>query len=173
LSRARVIHRLRGYWQMEAANALLVPGAAFAAVIFFGGGVSWPTALAGAACAALLVIGALAWRMELASLEGKPAVARYWTPILAAAQPWALLATVASVAAVGWRLVTFGDLWAADAIAAAVLAALTAAEYVNYYHVQLQHFDNAADFKRLLRGRGFRTAHLARAIAAWKAKQKG
>jgi hypothetical protein len=173
MTRTKLIARLRGYWQMEAANALLVPGAAFVAVIALGGVVSWATALAGFACAALLVIGALAWRMELASLEGKDAVPAFWTPILAAAQFWALLLTAATVAAAVWRLATFGDLWSADAIAVAALAALTAAEYVNYYHVQLQHFDNPADFKRLLRGRGFRAAHLARAIAAWKAKQTG
>lgn len=44
------------------------------------------------------------------------------------------------------------------------LAVLAGLEYVNYYHVQLQHFDNAADIKRLLSGRGFRPAHLARAL---------
>jgi hypothetical protein len=73
--------------------------------------------------------------------------------------------------AVVWRLATWADLWSPDAIAAAVLATLAALEYVNYYHVQLQHFDNAADFKRLVSGKGFRRAHLARAIDAWKAKR--
>jgi hypothetical protein len=41
-------------------------------------------------------------------------------------------------------------------------------EYINYYHYQLQHFDHAADFARLLSGRGFRRSHLSKAIAAWK-----
>ena len=50
-----------------------------------------------------------------------------------------------------------GDRWVA--LAAAVLAAL---EYVNYYHRQLQHFDNFADIKRLLTGRGFRRSQMAR-----------
>jgi hypothetical protein len=34
-------------------------------------------------------------------------------------------------------------------------------EYVNYYHRQLQHFDHAADWKRLLAGRGFRVSQMA------------
>ena len=47
--------------------------------------------------------------------------------------------------------------------------ALAALEYVNYYKFQVQHFDNWADFKRLMTGRGFRKAHMARDIAAGRA----
>jgi hypothetical protein len=49
-----------------------------------------------------------------------------------------------------------------------LLALLAILEYVNYYRVQLQHFDHAADFKRLVTGRGFRRSHLAKAIAAYR-----
>jgi hypothetical protein len=171
LSREKLIRRLGPYWQMELGNAVLVPGAAFGLILYFGASIGWPTVLAALVSAALLVIGALAWRMELASLEGKPQLARYWTPILARLQAPMLLLSLAACGAVIWRLTTWGDLWGPDAIAAAVLAALAALEYINYYHIQLQHFDNAADFKRLLSGRGFRRAHLARAIYAWKAKR--
>jgi hypothetical protein len=171
LSRAKLIKRLGPYWQMELGNAVLVPGAAFGLVLFFGGAVGWPTALAALACAALLVVGAIAWRMEWAALKGEPRTAAYWTPILAQLQAPMLLLTLAACGAVIWRLASWGDLWSPDAVAAAVLTALALLEYVNYYHVQLQHFDNAADFKRLLAGKGFRRAHLARAIDAWKAKR--
>lgn len=170
MSREKLIRRLGPYWQMEAGNAVLVPGAAFGLILYFGGTIGWPTVLAAVACAALLVVGALAWRMELANLQNKPQVARYWTPILARLHGPMLLLTLAACGVAVWRLATWGDLWGPDAIAAAVLAALALLEYVNYYHVQLQHFDNAADFKRLLAGKGFRRAHLARAIDAWKAK---
>ena len=48
-----------------------------------------------------------------------------------------------------------------DRIAATVCGLLAALEYINYYHRQLQHFDNAADFKRLMSGRGFRRSQMA------------
>jgi hypothetical protein len=171
MAKAALIRRLRMYWQVEAGNVVMVPGVAMAAVHIYGGKIGWPTILAASACAALLVIGALAWRMELANVQGKPQVAQYWTPILARLQAPMLLLSLSACGAVVWRLATWADLWSPDAIAAAVLATLAALEYVNYYHVQLQHFDNAADFKRLVSGKGFRRAHLARAIDAWKAKR--
>ena len=43
-----------------------------------------------------------------------------------------------------------------------VAALLAVLEYVNYYHRQLQHFDNASDWRRLLAGRGFRPSQLSR-----------
>jgi hypothetical protein len=58
--------------------------------------------------------------------------------------------------------------WSGAVIAALACSALGSLEYVNYYRVQLQHFDNLADFKRLLGGRGFRKAHLARDLAAFR-----
>lgn len=48
----------------------------------------------------------------------------------------------------------------ADRIVASVAATLAALEYVNYYRRQLQHFDHAADFRRLKEGRGFRKSQL-------------
>jgi hypothetical protein len=48
--------------------------------------------------------------------------------------------------------------------AAVFFGLLAVLEYVNYYHVQLNHFDNAADFRRLLSGKGFRKPHLARLV---------
>ena len=52
-----------------------------------------------------------------------------------------------------------------------VVTILGVLEYVNYYHVQLQHFDNMADWRRLLAGRGFRPAHMARDLATWRRRQ--
>ena len=46
---------------------------------------------------------------------------------------------------------------------------LALAEYVNYYHRQLQHFDNWPDFRRLMTGKGFRPAKMAVDLAAWRA----
>jgi hypothetical protein len=56
-------------------------------------------------------------------------------------------------------------------VAPAVLLLLAVLDYVNYYHVQLQHFDHPPDWRRLVSGRGFRPSHLARQIARWKREQ--
>jgi hypothetical protein len=52
------------------------------------------------------------------------------------------------------------------------LLLLAVLEYINYYHVQLQHFDHAPDWQRLVSGRGFRRSHLAREIERWKRDQR-
>jgi hypothetical protein len=164
--REKVIKRLSGYWKMEAANAVLVPGMALLAVLRFGDRLSWPLLLAMLACSFLLVIGAIAWRMELRSLQGDAGFATLMMPWLAMAKLPSLVLALASLAGAAFEYVTDAG-WSPSAIATAVLAVLAALEYVNYYVVQLQHFDHAADFKRLLTGRGFREAHLARALRLW------
>ena len=54
----------------------------------------------------------------------------------------------------------------ADRWAAAACATMAVLEYVNYYHRQIQHFDNKADFRRMLAGKGFRQSWMARDLAA-------
>ncbi len=162
---ARPPRNLDGYWKMEAGNVLFVPGLALA--IGFPSGMIEALAigLAIIATAGLLVVGTLFWRgvdrrlrfgdrgaaeraLELADRVEKPLV-------------------VAGVGAVAATLVAlFHKGWTPAVIAAALLSLLAALEYVNYYHRQLQHFDNRADFKRLLAGRGARTSHVARDLAA-------
>jgi hypothetical protein len=165
--RAQVIQRLKAYWRLEAANAAFVPGLAAWLVLQAGDRISWPLALAMIACALLLLVGAAAWRMELRELQGDPRFGRAVLPWLSRLQaPTGALALV-SLAAAGIEVWRDGG-WSASAIATAALSALALLEYVNYYVVQLQHFDHAADFARLLRGRGFREAHLARAVRRWR-----
>jgi hypothetical protein len=43
---------------------------------------------------------------------------------------------------------------------------------VNYYHFQLQHFDHADDFQRLLSGKGFRQSHLSKSIRAYRQRSR-
>jgi hypothetical protein len=66
-----------------------------------------------------------------------------------------------ATALAGWLLPGWA-VGAADRYAATGCAILAALEYVNYYHRQLQHFDNREDFRRLLAGKGFRKSWLAR-----------
>ena len=58
--------------------------------------------------------------------------------------------------------------WTPSAVVALCCALLAVLEYINYYVVQLQHFDNAADWRRLWTGGGFRKSHLARAIFKYR-----
>ncbi|MEO6581556.1 MAG: hypothetical protein ABIN68_01960 [Sphingomicrobium sp.] len=158
------------YWQMEAANTVFVPGLALA----LGFPRYWLEAialiLAIVATAGFLVVGTAYWRAVDRRLRlGDAAVTgralaladRVEEPVLVANG----LAIVATVAA----LISHG--WSRSVIAAACLSLLAALEYINYYHRQLQHFDSAADLKRLLTGRGLRIAHMARELAKWRGDQ--
>ncbi len=167
-----VARRLRGYWQMEAANVLFVPAFAIGLVLWAGGTVSIALVVAAIACSALLVIGALYWRAVLRQMEGAPGVMAFWIPRLAAVEALSLVLVAGAVAANVVEFVQAGGGWTPARIGAVALTALAALEYVNYYRVQLQHFDNWADFKRLITGRGLRQAHMARDIQAWRRRRR-
>ena len=152
---------------MEAANALFLPALA----LWFG----WPQSLAGGLVLLLaivavvigLAVGAMYWLALDARLQGHGAAAMARAlPLAAAAQRPMLATTLAAVLGSGWLILTHG--WSLPHGVAASVALLAGLEYVNYYHVQLQHFDNAADLKRLLSGKGLRKAHLARDLARWR-----
>ena len=162
--------RLRWYWQLEAANAVMIPLFALGLVVWAGGEPTIALYVAAIACSTLLVIGALYWRAVLRQLDRASASLDYWLPRLAAAEHVSLFLVFAASIAVALELVLLEGGWTAARLGAASLTALAALEYVNYYKVQLQHFDNWADFKRLITGRGFRKAHMARDIAAWRVK---
>ncbi len=58
--------------------------------------------------------------------------------------------------------------WSGAVVAAFICSGLATLEYVNYFHVQLQNFDHAADIKRLMNGGGLRQAHMAKDLAAFR-----
>jgi hypothetical protein len=168
-----VARRLRWYWQLEAANAVIVPLFAVGLVLWAGGEPTIALFAAAIACSTLLVIGALYWRAVLRQLERASGSFDYWLPRLAAVEHVSLLLVFAASITVALEFVLLEGGWTAARLAAASLTALAALEYVNYYMVQLQHFDNWSDFKRLMTGRGFRKAHMARDIAAWRLRARG
>jgi fatty acid desaturase len=161
--------RLGSYWKIELSCAVLVPAAA----LMRAPPSEWREAVAmGAAIlpvSILLVLGGLYWRAVYRKAEGhKDAVARVLRAADAAERPVILLLMVAAVAlAVAYA--AYG--WTPPVIAAAVLTVLAGLEYVNYYRVQLQNFDNPADIKRLLRTRRFRRAHLARDLESFRKRR--
>jgi hypothetical protein len=154
---------------MEAANVLFVPGFAYwlgqpeqtVEIVAF--------ALAAIAAGGLLIVGALYWRAvdRQLRLRDRQTVKRALSFADRAQRP-ALIATgVAGVAFAG-ALAVQG--WSSGVIAAGVLTLLAALEYVNYYHRQLQHFDNVSDFKRLVTGGGLRKSHMARDLAVFRGR---
>jgi hypothetical protein len=169
----RVERRLSWYWQVELANAVLVP---LCFVIFaFASQVTleWPTYAALLPVIGSLIVGGLYWRGKWQVLRGSGEALeaalrladRCDRPLL-----WLTLAALGLTGGVFAGVLpasSGGDRWA---VLAAALLAL--AEYVNYYQRQLQHFDNWPDFHRLITGRGLRPAKMAIDLAAWRAAQR-
>ena len=161
---AAVIARLDPYWKIEAVNIVAVPGTALFLTM---GQIGWVTLVPMLAAALLLGIGAAYWRFKVRHLrrvqpdQGK---VLHWIAWLQ--WPSLFLTLLGCLAmALGW-LVPGQARGTPDRVAATVLAVLAALEYVNYYHRQLQHFDNLSDFRRMVAGKGFRQSWLARDLAA-------
>jgi len=163
-SRADLLKRLDPYWKMEAANVPLVP----ALLLWLNQGrISLVTAVPMAATTLLLVIGALYWRGKVRRLRGD---GRNFTGLLRAIGVWQrpalVLTLLGCLTALGGWLVPAWSAGLADRNIATGCAILAVLEYVNYYHRQLQHFDNRDDFQRLLAGKGFRKSWMARDLEA-------
>jgi len=152
---------LNSYWRMEAANVLLVPGVALA--------LGCPRHLLEAVAlgsailpaAGFLIVGAAYWRgVDRRVKFGDRAGA---TRSLELADRGEVPLLVASAVAVALALAAWSvHGWSRSVVAATVLTVLALLEYVNYYHRQLQHFDNLADLRRLITGRGLKRSHMAR-----------
>lgn len=164
--------RLNSYWKLEAANAVLVPAFGVLVVHRYAGTITGALVLSALACSFLLVIGAIALRMMLGKARGEVNATTSRIPVLIRMQWPAIGLCAAAAVSVGHDWMSHGFHPSADRIASTVLLLLAWLEYVNYYHVQLRHFDHAADWRRLRTGRGFRRSHLACEIARWKRHRK-
>ena len=168
--RAELRRHLTKYWKMEAGNVLVIPAMGYA-MLWSGDTTPDVAAIAAmVACSLLLVVGAAAWRMALAGLDGDTALAEKLTTACARAQ-WPSLTVLALATAMAAASVAEGG-WRPNSFAAGGFTLMGWLEYVNYYHVQLQNFDSAIDLKRLRAGRGLRPAHLGRAVRAWRAQRR-
>ena len=144
---------------MEAANVVLMPGLM---IVLSKAQLGLPALLAVLPMSAMLVAGTAYLRGKYRQLTAGAPLDRTlaW---LAAAQLPLLAATLVALATMIW-------VWADPAVTqglaerwvVSVAAILAALEYVNYYHRQLQHFDNASDWQRLISGRGIRKSQLRR-----------
>lgn len=162
------VRRLTTYWKIEAGNAVFVPALAVYVVLKSGGAISTSLVLSGLACSFLLVIGTVVLRMMLRKSRGEANASSVKIPLLIRLRWPAIGLCVAAAISLAIELIRGNAAFSAQFVAPAVLTLLAVLEYINYYHVQLQHFDHAPDWKRLISGRGFRRSHLAREIERWK-----
>ncbi|MDQ3078178.1 MAG: hypothetical protein M3Q83_04970 [Pseudomonadota bacterium] len=152
---------------MEAANVVFVPGLALALGVPRDLIEAVAIGLAMVASAGFLIVGAAYWRGVDRRLRFRDRVSLERALRLADRAEWPLLLTGGG-AIVATLLALPSQGWSSAVIASALLALLASLEYINYYHRQLQHFDNRDDLKRLLTGRGFRPSHMARDLSAWR-----
>jgi hypothetical protein len=168
----KVARRLSWYWQAELANAALVPAFVVLVVLATDGVAGWPLLVTLVPVIGLLIIGGLYWRAKWHEIGGD---ARALGKLLALAdraqRPLRGLTGLALAIGIGGFFMPIATT-PAEGWAALGTSLLALAEYVNYYHRQLQHFDNWPDFKRLLTGKGFRPAKMAVDLAAWRAGRR-
>lgn len=157
---------------MEIGNAAIIPLTVLFVAWMSDSSLGWLTWISFLPMCGLLVIGGLYWRGKLLSLAGDTtaldsslALADRVQLILALASAGTFLAAICAWI---WPSLSVS---LGDRIAATICSLLAVLEYVNYYHRQLQHFDHAADFKRLLTGRGFRRAQMAVDLARFRSHQ--
>ncbi len=169
-SAARGLRDFGSYANLEAFNGVLAPAVA----IYFG----WPGDRSGAILLAVanvaliigLVVGAFYWWGVAARLKRRTEPMVRALRLAIVAQHPMQVATLVAIVACAWQVANDG--MTLTNIVAIVVTTLAALEYVNYYHVQLQHFDNRADFRKLLRGQGFKRSHMARDLAIFRARNR-
>jgi hypothetical protein len=166
----RVQKRLKSYWKMELLNVALVPGGA----LWLAPPKEWREALAlGTAIApvaTLLIVGGLYWRAVYRRTCGDSRAVARMLPIADKAERPALLLIATAAIVIAHALAARG--WTPAILASLFLLILAGLEYVNYYHLQLQHFDHLTDLKRLLRARRLRPAHFARDLDAHRKRRR-
>lgn len=165
----KLVRRLRPYWKMECANIFLLPMTGVYLIAYvFGAPITLSLCFSMLATSWLLIIGTISLRMMLEDLEGNKSFGDYWLPVLHRAQlPSLMLVTFSCIVTIADACLAFPN-FRASQYGSFLFSLLALLEYINYYHRQLQHFDNAADFQRLREGRGFRRSHLACRLERWR-----
>jgi hypothetical protein len=168
-----LLKRLRGYWKIERLNIFLLPTVAVLVVkLSFQAALTPAFLLSLFATSWMLIIGTIALRKLLKTLEGDASYGRFWLPYLSWAQiPSVIILIFTAVLTIVESYRTFADLTAAQH-AAMLFTVLAWLEYVNFYHRQLQHFDHGPDIRRFLAGQGFRRSHLSRALQKWRSRNR-
>lgn len=159
---------------MEIFCIFLLPSVFVLWMVQSGQSFGWFSFACFAPTAALLLVGGLYWKAKLASISDSETALGTLLDIAERLKMPLLILTCAGVGA------TLCDiLWIShsespgDRIGGFIATSLATLEYVNYYGVQLQHFDHGPDFRRLIRGQGFRRSHLNKDLAERKTHRHG
>ncbi len=167
--RDTLLKRLRPYCWMEGVNILLIPAITTWVVTKVAKErLTIATVASMFATSFLLVVGTIAWKIVVDNLQGNRQTEKRWVPRLAKVRWLALLFIALAIGATMVEAYQGSRVWSVNYFFCIALSILAVLEYINYYHRQLQHFDHAADFKRLMNGKGFRKSHLAKAIESYK-----
>ncbi len=161
MAKSPVSRRLAMYWRVELLNVVIVPALALFVSVAAEQPLGWLSVACLVPTMLLLGIGGFYWRGKAHQIARHAATldrALHWAGRLRLTS--LALSVLAVVLCVVDLLAVRLSVSPTDRGVAVCAAALAVLEYVNYYVVQLQHFDNWPDFVRLVRGRGFRTAHL-------------
>jgi hypothetical protein len=159
--RADIVKRFEGYWRLEVLNILLIPAATVFFLITTSQNIGWLFWACYLPNVLLLLIGGLYWRAKLAKAKGEGEVLSHFLPWAARGQLPSLILTAAATLLFAASLLGFVRTESGgESIASGFFVFLAIAEYINYYMIQLQHFDNLPDFKRMLAGQGFKKAHM-------------
>ncbi|MEM6692167.1 MAG: hypothetical protein AAF664_22250 [Planctomycetota bacterium] len=161
LGKSALIKRLESYWKMELASVFLIPGVC----LFLCGLTGTWIGLFG--CAGLLVmcvllaIGAGYWRAKTLQLRGdtKPLKRLLFYASVLHLPLLVMLIGLALACAVDFVIYPIARN-TGERVVAMMASMLALLEYVNYYQIQLQHFDHMPDFRRLLSGNGFRRSKM-------------
>lgn len=168
-TKERLHRRLSQYWKVERLNIFLLPTVATFVV-----GVTHQNTLTMAfwvsmiATSFLLVVGTIALRMLHKRLDKDLSYETFWLPKLHIVQLPSLALVVVSSLLTTRQLISQYPSFQVVEYASLGFTVLAVLEYINYYHRQLQHFDNKADFQRLWTGKGFRRSQLARSLEKWR-----
>lgn len=172
-AKAQLKTRLSSYWKLEVGNAALVPGAMAYFCYVFWNPIGWVSLVCFVPMILLLVIGGLYWRGKYHQLGGRQ-------DSLNAALKLAHVCEIPLVIALMLQTILMIVIWSptapsshpSDRVMATIALSLAVLEHINYYHRQLQHFDNGADFRRLLSGKGFRRAQMHVDLKRWRARRR-
>lgn len=161
-AKAKLQARLSGYWKMEVGNAVLVP----AFLIYFSYLLSQPPGWVSYVCFVpmilLLLVGGFYWRGKYHQLKGDTGPLEGALKFAHMCERPLLLMLIVQTGLLLMIWLPFGPTsYLTDKVVASIALSLAVLEHINYYHRQLQHFDNGADFQRFLSGKGFRPAQMA------------
>lgn len=157
--------RLSMLANLELGNVFAIP--AIVALMHFSGKYTFGVLTVSALIpvCAFLLIGSYFWYAKRAQIRRTP---QNYKQKLSRLSIWenAKYLLLLTPIVIGVMLANHIAIGKADIYAALCLWCLGFAEWINYYHRQLMHFDNKADFMRLVKGKGLQISWLRRELMA-------